>query len=298
MNDNILKVSFGGVRTVTANPLWQYDYGQVLVIRGLNLPDLYEVHFGQSKTGNAVTVIGTEDGVDIPDSYLETAGEFYAWIYLHTGENDGETEYQIKIPVKERAKPTHETPTPVQQTEIEQLIATLENLIENYDGGGSGGGGADGVSPTVTITEITGGHRVTITDADHPSGQTFDVMDGTDGQDGNDGDDGDDGKGITSITKTSTSGLVDTYTITYTDNTTSTFTVTNGADGQDGDDASLPTASASGQVLTWNGSAWVAQAPTTELPSVTGSDEGKFLTVDSSGQWVATSMQTWSGGSY
>ena len=36
------------------------------------------------------------------------------------------------------------------------------------------------------------------------------------------------GKGITSIAKTATSGLVDTYTITYNDNTTSTFTVTNG----------------------------------------------------------------------
>ena len=35
------------------------------------------------------------------------------------------------------------------------------------------------------------------------------------------------GRGIVSIDKTSTSGLVDTYTITYTDNTTSTFNVTN-----------------------------------------------------------------------
>lgn len=35
------------------------------------------------------------------------------------------------------------------------------------------------------------------------------------------------GRGIVSITKTATSGLVDTYTVTYTDNTTSTFTVTN-----------------------------------------------------------------------
>ena len=42
------------------------------------------------------------------------------------------------------------------------------------------------------------------------------------------------GVGITSIEKTSTSGLVDTYTITYTDGTTSTYTVTNGKDGQDG----------------------------------------------------------------
>lgn len=44
--------------------------------------------------------------------------------------------------------------------------------------GATGAAGADGVSPEVTITSITGGHRVTITDADHPSGQSFDVMDG------------------------------------------------------------------------------------------------------------------------
>lgn len=45
-----------------------------------------------------------------------------------------------------------------------------------------------------------------------------------------------DGKGITSIVKTATVGLVDTYTITYSDGTTSTYTVTNGRDGQDGQD--------------------------------------------------------------
>lgn len=42
-----------------------------------------------------------------------------------------------------------------------------------------GATGSDGVSPIVTITTITGGHRVTIVDEDHPSGQSFDVMDGT-----------------------------------------------------------------------------------------------------------------------
>lgn len=38
---------------------------------------------------------------------------------------------------------------------------------------------------------------------------------------------GKDGRGITSIKKTGTTGSVDTYTITYTDDTTSTFTVNN-----------------------------------------------------------------------
>ena len=42
------------------------------------------------------------------------------------------------------------------------------------------------------------------------------------------------GVGISSIQKTSTAGLVDTYTITYTDGNSDTFTVTNGADGADG----------------------------------------------------------------
>ena len=39
------------------------------------------------------------------------------------------------------------------------------------------------------------------------------------------------GISITSITKTGTSGLVDTYTITFSDGNTQTYTVTNGADG-------------------------------------------------------------------
>lgn len=49
---------------------------------------------------------------------------------------------------------------------------------------------------------------------------------------------GQDGVGISNIAKTGTSGLVDTYTITLTDNSTYTFTVTNGKDGAS---ASTPT---------------------------------------------------------
>lgn len=45
---------------------------------------------------------------------------------------------------------------------------------------------------------------------------------------------GTNGVSITGVTKTGTSGLVDTYTITFSNGSTSTFTVTNGADGQDG----------------------------------------------------------------
>ena len=44
-----------------------------------------------------------------------------------------------------------------------------------------------------------------------------------------------DGRGIVSIEKISSEGLVDTYQINYSDETTSTYTVTNGAQGPKGD---------------------------------------------------------------
>lgn len=47
--------------------------------------------------------------------------------------------------------------------------------------GKDGDPGDDGVSPEVTVTAITGGHRVEITDEAQPEGQTFDVLDGRDG---------------------------------------------------------------------------------------------------------------------
>jgi len=47
---------------------------------------------------------------------------------------------------------------------------------EKGEKGDKGDTGADGFSPSVTVTEITGGHEVAITDAEGT--QTFDVMDG------------------------------------------------------------------------------------------------------------------------
>ena len=53
--------------------------------------------------------------------------------------------------------------------------------------GPSGPAGPGGISPIVTVTAISGGHRLTITDEDHPGGQSFDILDGADGDDGDDG---------------------------------------------------------------------------------------------------------------
>lgn len=176
--------------------------------------------------------------------------------------------------------------------------------------------GEDGVSPMIEVTAITGGHRVTITDASGT--ETVDVMDGAKGDKGDKGDPftysdftpaqlaglkgdkgdkgdtgatgngiasavlnsnytltltftdgttyttssirgekgetgatgqtgqagatGATGNGIASVSKTGTSGRVDTYTITFTNGTTTTFNVTNGQNGQPGADGFSPTA--------------------------------------------------------
>lgn len=106
--------------------------------------------------------------------------------------------------------------------------------------GQDGADGADGVSPEVTIGTITGGHSVTITDVDHPTGQTFDVMDGEDGQDGAPGAPG----AAATIAVGSVSGLPAGSTPTVTNSGSSSAAVfdfgipagAQGAPGQDGDD--------------------------------------------------------------
>lgn len=65
------------------------------------------------------------------------------------------------------------------------VTISVTNGKDGQDGQ-DGADGKDGVSPSVTITAITGGHRITITDA--TGTKSFDVMDGEDGKDGQDGD--------------------------------------------------------------------------------------------------------------
>lgn len=101
--------------------------------------------------------------------------------------------------------------------------------------GAPGDPGDDGYSPTVTIDTITGGHRITITDKTHPTGQSFDVLDGA----------SDAGNVSYDESATYQAGSV-------------------GAELQEqnrqlSDKITSPTSPASGAFLVWNGTAWVAQ---------------------------------------
>lgn len=209
---NIITAKFcSGATQAWASDAWQYDYGQVLQFDGVDLPEAYQVHFSnEPMTGETITQIGNADGVSVPDQFFQNGDPIFAWVYLHEGEDDGETVYMVTIPVKKRPQPSDEVPTPVEQSAIDQAIAALNIAVEKADEaithyptiidgtwyvwdvaaeayvdtgveaqGAKGDPGADGTSPTVTVTAITGGHRVTITDAS--GAHTFDVLDGEDG---------------------------------------------------------------------------------------------------------------------
>ena len=142
----------------------------------------------------------------------------------------------------------------------EESIATItitdkfgnQKVVHISDGedGIDGVDGENGFSPTIRTIETTDGYDIEITDISGTNTITIlngkngknglngqDGKDGVDGQDGAKGEKGDPGStgatgnGIANITKTGTSGLVDTYTITYTNGTTTSFQVTNGESG-------------------------------------------------------------------
>lgn len=87
------------------------------------------------------------------------------------------------------------------------------------------------------------------------------------GSDGEQGADGDDGVGIVGITKTDTQGLIDTYTITYTDGSSSTFTVTNGARGSDGSTPNITMSATADNTSSANPSVLVTKTGTPDNPN-------------------------------
>lgn len=88
--------------------LTQWDYGQIIRIRGIPLINQIEIHFAQSRSGRAFRTIAEikEDYLQayIPNKFLEEAGSIYAYVYVTTPES-GRTEYTICMTVKARARP-------------------------------------------------------------------------------------------------------------------------------------------------------------------------------------------------
>lgn len=130
---NIITACFGGTRYANTRPAWLIDHGMVLKIAGVELPDVYEVDFSNSKSETATRVLGGPDGVVIPDQYfLSNAPQIFAWVYLTTGDS-GFTTLQITIPLSQRPDVSTEPPTPQETDLIEQAIAALNDGVDRAE---------------------------------------------------------------------------------------------------------------------------------------------------------------------
>lgn len=89
-------------------PLWQYDRGQEMEIRGLDLPaGMIEIHFANQQTAEAIIKTGTTIAgvttVGIPDDLLMQPYPIMAYVYVSTP-NSGRTMYTIYTHVQPRAR--------------------------------------------------------------------------------------------------------------------------------------------------------------------------------------------------
>ena len=139
---NIVTATFQpGYTTAKVLGLWQYDYGQILRIQGLELPDTIEIHFSlQEKGGESERQVGvTRDGVTevaVPNSYLENAGtsrdySIYAFLYISDGKS-GNTEYKITMHVQSRPKPKDpETPEDPKKDPFGETVEVVNKAMES-----------------------------------------------------------------------------------------------------------------------------------------------------------------------
>ena len=130
LKQNTIYVYFKGKHLITSKSQYQYNHGQFLYFADLDLPQTFEVHFSNRDRGDSKPQVGSNKLVEIPDEYYWSGAlMIYAWIYLHTGKDDGETVYEVRIPLTKRAKPTDEKPLPQQQGVIDRTIAELNNAV-------------------------------------------------------------------------------------------------------------------------------------------------------------------------
>lgn len=128
---NIITANLSHGKTYVTASRYMEDYGQVLKIEGIDLPSVYQVDFSNNlMRGTSMTVLGNADGVAIPDEYISTGRDVYAFLYL-TGDSWGRTIATIRIPNKTRPTRTDAIPTPTQQGIIDATIAALNDAVES-----------------------------------------------------------------------------------------------------------------------------------------------------------------------
>lgn len=201
----------------------QWDVNQKLVISGADISSAPDFHFLNTLQRDAYVVKSQISGnfliASVPDELLQHDVPIIVHIYYVPGT----TEYTVRIPVMPRRKP--------------------DNYI--YTDTESGGGSASGqvyIANNLTTNDpdmaLSAAQGVVIKSMIDNIGDSAEIADKIYEALESAKNSGEfNGRGIISIIRTSgtgAAGTLDTYTINYTDGTTSTFQVRNGADGAGG----------------------------------------------------------------
>ena len=133
MRDNIVTAVAGDKLYIKTDSVFQYDYGLKLVIEGIELPETYDVHFGNTDSAAAKTVAGDATGVAIPDEYLRSGKDIHAYMYIKNADEYGYTVYHIHIPVVDRAAIDTEEITPVEHTFVEDALEQIAEAVEETE---------------------------------------------------------------------------------------------------------------------------------------------------------------------
>lgn len=117
-------------RTGVAESVYQYDYGMVMVIDGLDFTNNFDCYFSTAGEDEAIPAIGSDNRVVIPNDCLTRAGDVTLHIPSHAGENDSEVEYVVTFKVIGRARPVDDG-TAEEQSAISKAIALLNHTTSD-----------------------------------------------------------------------------------------------------------------------------------------------------------------------
>lgn len=181
------------------------------------------------RQGTIITLLDADDSCVVPHEVLAVYGKVSVNLYGIKYDDDGEEFTRITtapvtaIIIDSTARIDGRETAPITPSQFEQFVQAVKTETEKVTG-------MTAVAETLpTGSDATASYSDGVLTLGLPRGVKGDA--GERGEPGATGPAGATGNGIQSITKTGSSGLVDTYTIRFTDGSSSTFTVTNGKDG-------------------------------------------------------------------